>query len=190
MRCRGRVDGGDRLLNSVFYALQHCLRTQIIIGINSLARFLHVSIRRFDVGGRLAQQPRRDPGSLSGGYPGVCLRQQAGDLRHVALGFGAGAGLAVRRLAGGVLGVFAALERVVERQAVVALRDGVVGAFERGRSGGVFGGGVPFAPGRAGRIDCPLCLIDFFVGRIRASGHKTRGGDQRPPPAATHKDQV
>ena len=61
----------------------------------------------------------------------VGFGDERGDLRHVALDFSAELGAGSAPCARRVLRMFAAVERFVERQTVVALRDGVLAALER-----------------------------------------------------------
>ena len=68
---------------------------------------------------------------------------------------------------GGVLRLFAALERGVQRETIVATGDGFVGLFERLSGGGVLSRGVPFGAGGASGIDSTLGLIDFSLWRRR-----------------------
>ena len=75
--------------------------------------------------------------------------------------------------------LLAALERVVERQPVVADRDRFVGVFERVDRGGVLSCCVPVGAGRAGGVDRALGLIHFLVGRGPAREAKERCGDTR-----------
>ena len=87
-------------------------------------------------------------------------------------------------------GALAAVERVVQRQPIVALLDGVVRVLQRLDGRGEFLGGVPIGAGGARRIDRVLRLLDFFVGRIAATGDETTrasstSGDDARPRATT-----
>ena len=78
-------------------------------------------------------------------------------------------GLAVGRLLGRGLRALAAVERVVERQAVVALRDGRrCDRFERIHGRRELDAGVPIRAGGARGIDRALGLLHLSVGRLRA----------------------
>ena len=55
---------------------------------------------------------------------------------------------------------------MIEGQAVVALRHGIVGVLERGGGRGELGGGVAIGAGRARRVDGALRLIHFLVGGV------------------------
>ena len=73
-----------------------------------------------------------------------------------------------RRLRRG-LGLLARVERVVEREAIVALDDRVLRALERVLRGGELVAGVLVGAARAGRVDRALRLLHFLVGRIAAA---------------------
>src|SRR5262245_11219107 len=81
------------------------------------------------------------------------------------------------RLGGGAGGGFtllAALERMVERQAVVARRYRLVGLRERRRRRRELGRGILFGSGRTCRGDRATGLADLLVGRLA-----TRDADHR-----------
>src|SRR5204863_6205870 len=91
-----------------------------------------------------------------------------------ALGVGAGGGFLVDRFLGGRLGALACVEGAVERLAVIALRDGVVGALERLFRRRELFAGVLVGAGGACRVDRALRLLHFFFGGIAAcrAGHR------------------
>ena len=102
------------------------------------------------------------------------------------------AALLVGRLFGRGLRAFAAVERVIQRQAVVALVDGVV-VLQR-----VFGRGellarVLIGAGGARGIDRALRLLHFFVGRIaarRRREHRREQSGQRATGMQTSHDDI
>ena len=140
---------------------------------------MQVSIRCRQVGGRSFEQRTGHARSLGGGQPGAALRQESSDFGRGAVDFDADACFGVSRVPRGVLGVFAALERVVQGEAIVARGHGGVGVFERIGRRGVLGCCVPFGAGRLRGVDGALGLIHFLVRRLRASGNEERREETR-----------
>ena len=99
----------------------------------------------------------------------------------------------VSRGTGGVLRLFPALERVVQREAIVASGDGVVGLLERLRRCCVFAGRVLFGAGRARSIDGTLRLVHLFMRRVRTGNCNEDDGKPRAtgdPRGETHRIRV
>ena len=80
-----------------------------------------------------------------------------------AFHFAAEAAMCLGRQAGRVLRVLAAFERVVERQAIVALGDGIVGELQRGDGGVELLRREAIGAGGSRGIDRPLRLVHFLV---------------------------
>ena len=78
--------------------------------------------------------------------------------------------------------MLAAVERFVERLAVVALADGILRAFERVGGGRVLGGRVAVGARGARRVDGALRLVHLFVRGIAAGDKEDRGNDARGQP--------
>ena len=95
-------------------------------------------------------------------------------------------GFGVGRGARGVLRLLAADECVIERQAVVASRNGVVRLLERRARGLVFGRGVSIGPGGLGRVDRTLGLVHFLVGR-RTTGRGEERVSSHAAPVRTRQ---
>lgn len=180
LRSRRRRRGSEELLEPLFHAGQRVLRALIVLRLHRLARFLHLFT---ETGERLpcaagARWWKR--GDLA-----ARLHHQRRDLRERTFRVAAEAGARVRRSARRVLCLLAAGECVIEREAIVALGDGLVGLVERGACGRVLVGGVAFGAGRAGGIDRTLGLIHFLVWR-----RSTRGGKKRGEQPRGHHDLV
>lgn len=111
----------------------------------------------------------------------LCLRprQQRRDFGDFALGVAARIGAPVDGHLGGVLGAFAAVDRVAECLAVVAGGDGFFGSLECAGGGGEFLGGKSLGAGGARRFNRALRLIHFFVGRLGATGREKGDDDKR-----------
>ena len=183
-----RVDGGARRCEPVRYPFQLSPGTEIVVRRDGLARFLHGSICCGNLGRRLAQETARCASAPRGRHTGARPRQQGRNLRERALDLGADLRFGVGGLAGGVLGVLPALERVVQRQTIVAGGGGIVGVFERHHGRGVLRACVPFRASGACRVDGSLRLVHLLVGRRGAGGHEQRGDDQRRQRPSTHED--
>src|SRR5262245_50147528 len=115
------------------------------------------------------------------GLRGAQLRMRVVERGHAveqgALGFAARGRPSVGGFLGGVLRALASVQRVIEGEAIVALRDGVVGALERFLRRGELFGGVLIGAGGARRVDRALRLLDFLVGRICARRADERRSD-------------
>ncbi len=194
LRLRGsrRLRFYDDLLESRFHTAQHGLRAWVVSLPHRCYRFLQIRRRLRDFSLHGAQSRAGEPGPLRG-KPRTCLREKSSDLGQRPLDVTANARPRLRSITGGVLGVLAALEGEVQCQTVVALNDGLVGLFQRRRGGGVLRRCVLLGAGRAGGVDRPLRLTDFFVGGLGARGHHERGkqpcrgaGPWRP---STHQGQ-
>lgn len=84
--------------------------------------------------------------------------------------------LLARRFGGRRLGTLAAVERSIQRETVVALRDGLLGLPQRVDRRLEFVGRVLPGPGGTGCIDGPLGLVHLPVGRLRAGNRD--GGEE------------
>jgi hypothetical protein len=81
------------------------------------------------------------------------------------------AGASVGRRGCGVLRLFAALERVIEREAVVACVTAIVGLVQRGPRGGVFGRGIALRTAARAAFDSRpgLSSISLWGGVLQAT---------------------
>ena len=82
--------------------------------------------------------------------------------------------------ASGSFTLLAALERVVEGQAIVARSHRFVGLSECGRGGRELGRGVLFGSGRTGRGDRAPGFADLLIGRLATGGgNRAHDGHRR-----------
>lgn len=101
-----------------------------------------------------------------------------------ALGLAPRGGLAIGGFARRVLRALARVERVAEREAVVARADGFFGSRERGAGRLELLAGVSVGAGSPGGVDRPLRLMHFFVGGFGAGDRRRdrdHGNGQRRP---------
>jgi hypothetical protein len=145
----------------------------------------------FPAGEGLGQRPERAGRHTSlagGGKLGSDVLGQRPDLGERPLDVASNAGVGVGGLAGGELGVLAALQRKVEGKAVVACGHGVVGLFQRIGGGRVLDWSVQLGAGRSGRVDGALCLVHFLAWRLVAPHREKRRKTPRrePPPVHTN----
>ncbi len=162
----GRINAGDCGTYSVRATLESLSGGEIILTTERRARFLHGLLDSRN----LISRPREDvvwePGALRGVEPsrGGCERR--GDFGEEAFGAALRRGTAGRGLAGGALRTLTAVERMVEREAVVTLggrgvrlREGLHGRPE-------FSGGIALGSRGASRIDGTLRLVHLLVRRL------------------------
>ena len=113
-----------------------------------------------------------------------CLQLPFGSVeqcRHFAeppLGCAAQHGLLGGRFLRGPLRAIAAVQRIVQRQPVVALTDSVLRALERLDRGLVLLGGKTIGARGARGVDRPLGLIHFAGGRRGARDGKRKGTEE------------
>ncbi len=89
---------------------------------------------------------------------------------------------------GGVLRALPAVERLAERQPIVALTHRRFGAGQRIDGGRELLGGVAVGAGGARGVDGPLGLMEFLVGRIGAAdGSGGHTGKQTRDDKARHR---
>ncbi len=91
---------------------------------------------------------------------------------------------------GGILGALAAVERVVEGEAVVARRHRRAGARQRGLRGGEFFGGVHVGAGGTRRVDRALRLLHLLVGRVAAARRREQDEQCQEGPRARHQVSI
>jgi hypothetical protein len=106
------------------------------------------------------------------------------EVGHALFEFAAHAGAGVGGGAHGVEGVFARVERVVERLLVVAVGDRGVGAGHRGLGGAERLGRIARRAGRASGFERAFGLVQFFLGRhapTRREESSETGGEQQTP---------
>ena len=118
------------------------------------------------------------------------LGQEDGDLGHRPLGLAAQAGLRIGRLAGRVLGALEAVERVVEREPIVASGHGLPRLRQRVDGRLVFGRRVLISARGTGGIDRALRLVHFLVGRFVACRGEQRSGEAGWQQPAGHVQKV
>jgi len=117
------------------------------------------------------------PRSPGGRQAGIGFGNQPRDLGHVAFDLAAELRPRFGGFPGGVLGVLAAVERLVEGLPVVALRHGILRAFEGVGRRRELTGGVPICAGGSRRVDRTLGLIHLLVGRVGTGHEKDCGRD-------------
>ena len=139
---------------------------------NFRARFLQGSGGGGDGRARSHQRSARYTRRFCGSQALVGLIEHCGQLTQPALGAAAESGLLIGRLLGGVLGALAGVERVVQRETVVTLRDRLIRAIEGRDRSVVFLGRIPIGARRASGVDGALCLIHFAGWRIAARGNE------------------
>lgn len=111
-------------------------------------------------------------GALGRAGGGLDIDQERTHLCEQGFGFSAKAGPGVSGLAGGRLRLITTFECVVERQTVVTIAYGLLGAGERARGGREGFAGKPVGAGRTGGIDGALGLIHLLVRRFGAASRK------------------
>ena len=99
-------------------------------------------------------------------------------MRGRALGIAARPGFAVGRLASRLERALVGVRRPREREAVIALLDGLVRLLHRRGRGGERLRCVLVRAGRACGIDRPLGSIDFLLRWFRARGAQKEGADR------------
>ena len=132
------VDGGTRVrvLDPLPESLQRRTGTQVVARRYSLARFFQVDSRCRQVGSRLFEPGTGHTRPLGRGQLGAAFRHERSDFSRGVVHVDSNPRFRVGRAAGRVLGVLATLERVTQRQPVVASSHGGVGVLERlGRRG-------------------------------------------------------
>lgn len=96
------------------------------------------------------------------------------DRAQRVVGLDSRGGFVVGRQFGGVLRSLAAVDRVVEGEAIVALSDGVVGLLQQILRGRELVARIAIRAGGARRVDGALGLLHLPVGRFGAAGHEGR----------------
>ena len=186
----GRRGGLEILRNSLqtrHRRFQQLHDLEIIPPVPGCACFLHGLFHARNGVAGLGQRARPDVRRFGSTEPRVRLAQRRADAGHRALRVGANRDLAVGRVFGRTERAFACVERVVERQPVVALRDGVVGLLERFLGGVEIVDGVPVGAGGLRRIDRRLRLLEFLVRRTSARrGQRRKQGKRREKTARGH----
>ena len=121
----------------------------------------------------------------------VGLIEHGCQLAQPALGAAAERRLLIGGLLGGPLRALAGVERVVQRQTIVPLRDRLVRLFKGGDRGVVFLGRIPIGARCAGRVDGALRLIHFAGWRIAARGNQQaceqKHGSRNAPNTTQHR---
>jgi hypothetical protein len=162
----GRINAGDCGTYCVRATLEGLSGGKIILTSERRARFLHGLLHSRN----LISRPREDvvwePGALRGVEPSRGGCECRGDFGEEAFGAAARRGTAGRGLAGGALRTLAAVERMIEREAVVTLggRGVRLGQGLYGRP--EFSGGIALGSRGAGRIDGTLRLVHLLVWRL------------------------
>ncbi len=116
-----------------------------------------------------------------GRQPGAGHGDGGGHFGEEPFRLAADRGLLARGELGGGLRALAAFERLAEREAVVALPDGVLRALQRVDSRRVVLCGIAVGAGGAGGVDGALRLMKFLVWRIAASAGSETTGRQSVP---------
>lgn len=122
------------------------------------------------------------PRSVGGCQTGIRFGNERRNLRHVAFNFTAELRARFGRFPGGVLGVLTAVERLIERLPVVALRHRILCALQRIGRGRVLAGGVPVCAGCACRVDRSLGLVHLLIGRFGTGDDEECCKDARGEP--------
>ena len=124
---------------------------------------------------------------LGSGKPYVRFAQRRSDAGQRAFGLGAYGLLALGGVLRGALRPLARVERVIEREPIVALDDGVVGQLERFARGIEVVGRISIRAGGFRGVDCGLRLLHFLVRRPGARRNQRREqGKRREEPARGH----
>jgi DNA repair protein RadC len=155
---------------------------------------LHRPLRGRDRFLRLGDRLARHLGRIGFLDPARGLGERSGDVGQQAFGLAAGLRAVDRRLAGRVLRALVAVERVVEREAIVALRHGFLRALERRFGGGELVGRIAFGAGSTRRFDGAVRLVEFAAGRVAAPRDEHREHrehrDRTPTDGAGHRSPV
>lgn len=147
--------------------MQPAPRFEVILAGKRLACIVHGGARRLECGteggfagtwvaGWLVWKPRR------------CYGDGGGDLGEHPFGLAPDGRLLAGGELGGRLRSFAAVERLAEREAIVALCDGLFGTFQSLDGGTVVFGGIRVRAGGSRRIDGALRLMQFPARRFAA----------------------
>jgi DNA repair protein RadC len=161
--------------------------------VNFRARFLQGRGGGGDGRARSHQRSARYARRFCGSQALVGLIEHCGQLAQPALGAAAERGLLIGRPLGGALRALAGVERVVQRQAIVPLRDRLVRAFEGSDRGVVLLGRIPIGTRCASGVDGALCLIHFAGWRIAARGNEQaceqQDGSRNAPNTTQHRPE-
>ena len=152
--------------------LEHRCRFPVILPSKRRARFLQCVLRGLDVDGQRCACSFGHAHRL-GGLEAVRGRRERGrHLRQETFCPAAGSSFPVRCVPRGGLGPLAAVERVVQRQPVIALLGGLFSP-PHGVGGGLqLLGRVLLRTGGLGGVDCALRLVHFLEGRLRTRGEQ------------------
>ena len=176
----GSSAGGSSLRNASTTGVSVATTRWYSLLAEPCARFLQGRCQRC-AARRAADRPRRG-GPLPGrqadrrAFAGLERASSSAARRSAWL---AELGLLVAGLLDGLVGPVAGLERVVEREPIVALRHGLVVFLERGFGGVQRLRRVRRGVGFPGRLQGAFGLLTFFVGRIGARDQSRRGRTAR-----------
>jgi DNA repair protein RadC len=161
--------------------------------VNFRARFLQGRGGGGDGRARSHQRSARYARRFCGSQALVGLIEHCGQLAQPALGAAAERGLLIGRPLGGALRALAGVERVVQRQAIVPLRDRLIRAFEGSDRSVVLLGRIPIGTRCASGVDGALCLIHFAGWRIAARGNEQaceqQDGSRNAPNTTQHRPE-
>jgi DNA repair protein RadC len=178
------VNAGDRGTNRVCATLERLGGAEIVLTPQRRARFLHGLLDSRDLFPRPRENIVWELGRLRGFEPFRCRCQRRRDFSEQAFGAAARRRAARCGLAGGALGTLAAVERMVQRQAVITLGCRGVRLREGLHGRGEFGGGIAFGSRGARRLDRTLRLVHLLVRRL-GTGARGKSERERHNPGCT-----
>ena len=160
----------------------------IVAFLNRRARFLQRGFGIRDRCARGGQRPAWHSRRLSGGQPLLGAIERCGDFRQAPFRGAAKHALLPHAFFGRALRAVAAVERVIQREAVIALRHRVARALKGLDGAFVLDGRVAVGPRRSCGVDGALRLVHLAAWRLGARERERQRSNQcdgRPGPGAT-----
>ena len=160
-------------------------RGEVVALVERCARFLHGVLGVGYAAPSGVEGVTGDPSALRSLERGLRVGERAVRVGEGVFGVTPRSGLAAGGLLRRVLRALARVERVIEGEPVVAIRDGIVGALEGVGGGGEFVVRELVGAGGARGINRALRLLQLFLRRIAAGrGAERRDNGQRQQHAA------